>query len=127
MLELRRLDHLTDHGYIDDSSDLSERLDEQRTTTKLALTFLEKKNLVFLCTIYFIHAIPLTFSWYTMPIILRQQLSYSAVGTFLVSQYPYSWKAVWSPLVDGLHHPLIGRRKTCTQPFPLFPIFLSPC
>ncbi|KUJ11651.1 uncharacterized protein LY89DRAFT_688833 [Mollisia scopiformis] len=116
MLELRRLDQLTDHGDIDDSSDLSERLDEQHTTIKPVLTFLEKKNLVFLCTIYFIHAIPLTFSWYTMPIILRQQLSYSAVGTFLISQYPYSWKALWSPLVDGLHHPLIGRRKTWIVP-----------
>ncbi|PMD58837.1 uncharacterized protein K444DRAFT_562775 [Hyaloscypha bicolor E] len=116
MLELPRPDHITDHGDIDGLSDLSEPLDEQRTTPRPVLSFLEKKNLVFLCSIYFIHAIPLQFSWYTMPIILRQQLSYSDVGTFLISQYPYSWKAGWSPLVDGLHHPFIGRRKTWIVP-----------
>jgi PAT family acetyl-CoA transporter-like MFS transporter 1 len=116
MLELRRPDHVTNHGDIDGLSDLSEPLDGQRTTLTPVLSFLEKKNLLLLGTIYFIHAIPLQFSWITMPIILRQQLSYSDVGTFLISQYPYSWKAGWSPLVDGLHHPLIGRRKTWIVP-----------
>lgn len=116
MLVLPHPDDITDHGEIDGLSDLSESLDEQPTTLTPVLSFLEKKNLVLLCTIYFIHAIPLQFSWYTMPIILRQQLSYSDVGTFLISQYPYSWKAGWSPLVDGLHHPLVGRRKTWIVP-----------
>lgn len=116
MLQLPPPNHITDHGDVDGLNDLSEPLDEQRSTPTPVLSFLEKKSLVFLCSIYFIHAIPLQFSWYTMPIILRQQLSYSDVGTFLISQYPYSWKAAWSPLVDGLHHPSIGRRKTWILP-----------
>ncbi|RDW72871.1 hypothetical protein BP6252_06778 [Coleophoma cylindrospora] len=116
MSELRRPVHTTDHEDIDGLSDLSEPLDEQRTAPAPVLSFLEKRNLLFLCTLYFIHAIPLQFSWLTMPIILRQQLNYSDVGTFLISQYPYSWKAAWSPLVDGLHHPRIGRRKTWIVP-----------
>ena len=116
MLELSHPDHNTYHGDIDALSDLSDPLDEQRTTPTPVLSFPEKKSLVLLCTIYFIHAIPLQFSWLTMPIILRQQLSYSDVGTFLISQYPYSWKAAWSPLVDGIYHPFIGRRKTWIVP-----------
>jgi PAT family acetyl-CoA transporter-like MFS transporter 1 len=116
MLEPPRPDRITDHGNMDTLDDLSEPLDEQRTTFKPVLSFLEKKNLAFLCTLYFIHALPLQFSWITMPIILRQQLSYSDVGTFLISQYPYSWKAAWSPLVDGIYQPFIGRRKTWVVP-----------
>lgn len=108
----------TGHGDTDEFDDITEPLDvdEQKTIPLSVLSSLEKKNLVFLCAVYFIHAIPLQFSWATMPIILRQQLNYSDVGTFLISQYPYSWKAAWSPLVDGLYFPIIGRRKTWLVP-----------
>ncbi|KAH8659862.1 major facilitator superfamily domain-containing protein [Xylariales sp. PMI_506] len=89
---------------------------EQSLSVPSRLSFSEKKNLVFLCILYFVHAIPLQFSWLTMPILLRQQLTYSDVGTFLVSQYPYSWKVAWGPLVDGFHIPFLGRRKTWIVP-----------
>jgi PAT family acetyl-CoA transporter-like MFS transporter 1 len=112
----RSTDDMTDHRVVDDDlSDASELLDEQPPQKPL-FSFAEKKNVLLLCALYFIHAIPLQFSWVTMPILLRQQLSYSEVGTFLLSQYPYSWKALWSPLVDGFHIPLIGRRKTWIVP-----------
>lgn len=116
MLEPPLSQRFTDAGDMDDLNDPSEPFDAQPKTPTSVLSVLEKKNLVFLCTIYFIHAIPLQFSWLTMPIILRQQLSYSDVGTFLISQYPYSWKAAWSPLVDGLYLPFIGRRKSWIVP-----------
>lgn len=118
MFEPRTPDRVTDHGNMDELDDIPEPLDvdEQKTIPMSVLSSLEKKNLVFLCTIYFIHAIPLQFSWATMPIILRQQLNYSDVGTFLISQYPYSWKAAWSPLVDGLYLSVIGRRKSWIVP-----------
>lgn len=110
------LERIADHSNMDDSDDASEPHGMKLKTPTSVLSLLEKKNLVFLCAIYFIHAIPLQFSWATMPIILRQQLNYSDVGTFLISQYPYSWKAAWSPLVDGLYLPSIGRRKSWIVP-----------
>lgn len=116
MLEVSHRGHSTDHPHRNSLSDLSDPVEEQRIISKPGLSFLEKKNLALLFTLYFIHALPLQFSWVTMPIILRQQISISDVGTFLVSQYPYSWKAAWSPLVDGLYHPFIGRRKSWIVP-----------
>jgi MFS transporter, PAT family, solute carrier family 33 (acetyl-CoA transportor), member 1 len=115
-LDLRRNSDMADHRAIDD--DLSDFLDplEVQPNPEPGLSFAEKKNLVLLCALHFIHAIPLQFSWVTMPILLRQQLSYSDVGTFLISQYPYSWKVAWSPLVDAFHVPLMGRRKTWIVP-----------
>jgi hypothetical protein len=100
---------------IDDLSDLPDAPDEQ-PHPKPALSYIEKKNLVLLCALYFIHSIPLQFSWTTMPVLLRQQLSYSDLGTFLISQYPYTWKVTWSPLVDAFHLPQMGRRKSWIVP-----------
>jgi len=113
--ELRRLSHESiDH---DDPGELDDFLEnEERPPSRPGLSFAETKSLLMLFGLYFVHYVPLNFSWQTMPIILRQQLSYSDVGTFLVSQYPYSWKVVWSPIVDAIFVPRIGRRKTWIVP-----------
>ncbi|KAK9784945.1 hypothetical protein SCARD494_12354 [Seiridium cardinale] len=116
MLHLRRSVEMVENRTIDDTgSQVSVSFDDD-PPPKPGLSFAEKKNLLLLFALYFIHAIPLQFSWITMPIILRQQLGYSDVGTFLVSQYPYSWKAIWCPLVDAFYMPRVGRRKTWIVP-----------
>lgn len=116
MLNLRYSADMAHRRMSDDHlSDDPDALDHE-SVPKPRLSSREKKSLLFLGTLYFIHAVPLQFSWITMPIILRQQLSYSDVGTFLVSQYPFSWKAAWSPVVDGFHIPFLGRRKTWMVP-----------
>jgi PAT family acetyl-CoA transporter-like MFS transporter 1 len=83
---------------------------------KPGLSRAEKKNLAWLFCLYFVHAIPLQFSWSSMPILLRQQLSYADVGTFIISQYPYSWKVIWSPIVEAFYVRVVGRRKTWIVP-----------
>jgi MFS transporter, PAT family, solute carrier family 33 (acetyl-CoA transportor), member 1 len=116
MLDLRYSTDMANRRASNDHlSDSPDPLDEE-PFPKPRLSSREKKNLLFLGALYFIHAIPLQFSWLTMPILLRQQLSYSDVGTFLVSQYPFSWKVAWSPVVDGFHIPMLGRRKTWMVP-----------
>ncbi|KAH8886524.1 hypothetical protein GQ53DRAFT_750544 [Thozetella sp. PMI_491] len=115
-LERRHSAATVDDDVVDDGhSSASDGL-HKPPPAKPGLSFAEKKSLAFLCALYFVHAIPLQFSWITMPILLRQQVSYSALGTFLISQYPYSWKVAWSPLVDGFHFTWLGRRKTWIVP-----------
>src|SRR5713101_6135435 len=34
-----------------------------------------------------------------------------AIGLFALVGFPYTWKFVWSPLMDRFHFPLLGRRR----------------
>ncbi|KAH7104503.1 MFS general substrate transporter [Auriculariales sp. MPI-PUGE-AT-0066] len=52
----------------------------------------------------------------SIPFILRTKLSYSQLGVFALSAYPYSLKLLWSPVVDSLFVPSIGRRKSWIMP-----------
>ncbi|KAL4893710.1 hypothetical protein BDV59DRAFT_201487 [Aspergillus ambiguus] len=44
----------------------------------------------------------------TLPLALKRYVSYSQVGLFSIAFYPYSVKALWSPLIDATGQ---GRRK----------------
>lgn len=55
----------------------------------------------------------------SVPFILREHLSYSQLGAFALSSYPYSFKLLWSPIVDALYFPSIGRRKSWIIPMQL--------
>lgn len=52
----------------------------------------------------------------SIPFILREQLSYSQLATFALSSYPYSLKLLWSPIVDAVYIPSVGRRKSWIIP-----------
>ena len=52
----------------------------------------------------------------SVPFILREQLSYSQLATFALSSYPYSLKLFWSPIVDAVYFPSVGRRKSWIIP-----------
>lgn len=52
----------------------------------------------------------------SIPFILREQLSYSQLATFALASYPYSLKLLWSPIVDAVYFPSIGRRKSWIIP-----------
>jgi Acetyl-coenzyme A transporter 1 len=52
----------------------------------------------------------------SIPFILREQLSYSQLATFALASYPYSLKLFWSPIVDAVYFPSIGRRKSWIIP-----------
>lgn len=44
--------------------------------------------------------IPLGLSNGSIPFLLREKASYTAIGLFSLASYPYSLKLLWSPIVD---------------------------
>ena len=51
-----------------------------------------------------------------MPFLLKEHLSYSQLATFALASYPYSLKLLWSPIVDSVYWPPLGRRKSWIIP-----------
>lgn len=79
----------------------------------------DKQGMVLLVVLYLIQGVPLGLSLGSIPFILRSKLSYSQLGVFALSAYPYSLKLLWSPVVDSLFVPAIGRRKSWIMPMQL--------
>ena len=55
----------------------------------------------------------------SVPFLLREHLSYSQLAIFALAQYPYSLKLLWSPIVDAIFLPNVGRRKSWIIPMQL--------
>lgn len=68
--------------------------------------------------------IPLGLVFGSIPYMLKSEksnnLSYSQFGLFSLAGYPYSLKLLWSPIVDQIYNPRIGRRKSWILPVQLF-------
>ncbi|KAF8898334.1 acetyl-coenzyme A transporter 1 [Infundibulicybe gibba] len=75
--------------------------------------------MVLLCVLYLIQGVPLGLALGSVPFLLREHLSYSQLGTFALSGYPYSLKLLWSPIVDSMFITSIGRRKSWIIPMQL--------
>lgn len=64
--------------------------------------------------------IPLGLVFGSIPYMLKSEkgngLSYSQFGLFSLAGYPYSLKLLWSPVVDQIYNPRIGRRKSWILP-----------
>jgi hypothetical protein len=43
-------------------------------------------------------------------------MSYSEIAIFSLSSWPYSLKLLWSPIVDAIYWPELGRRKSWIIP-----------
>ncbi|KAJ7630499.1 acetyl-coenzyme A transporter 1-domain-containing protein [Roridomyces roridus] len=76
----------------------------------------DKRAMALLCVLYLIQGVPLGLALGSIPFILREQLSYSQLATFALSGYPYSLKLLWSPIVDSVFFPSVGRRKSWIIP-----------
>jgi hypothetical protein len=76
----------------------------------------DKRAMVLLCVLYLIQGVPLGLALGSIPFILREHLSYSQLATFALSSYPYSLKLFWSPIVDAVYFPSVGRRKSWIIP-----------
>ena len=49
-----------------------------------------------------------------LPAWLRsEQVDLTTIGLFALIQFPYTWKFLWSPLLDRYAMPLLGRRRGC--------------
>ncbi|THU91656.1 hypothetical protein K435DRAFT_759029 [Dendrothele bispora CBS 962.96] len=79
----------------------------------------DKRAMVLLCVLYLIQGVPLGLALGSVPFLLKDHLSYSQLATFALSSYPYSLKLLWSPIVDSVFLPSIGRRKSWIIPMQL--------
>ncbi|KAI0367507.1 MFS general substrate transporter [Pilatotrama ljubarskyi] len=79
----------------------------------------DKRAIVLLIILYLIQGFPLGLALGSVPFILREHLSYSEIAVFSLAGYPYSLKLLWSPIVDSMFFPSIGRRKSWIIPMQL--------
>ena len=84
-----------------------------QTSTRLGLLLVRQLTFIYIC---FVQCSRFAGS---IPFILRSHLSYSQIGVFALSGYPYSLKLVWSPIVDSIFFRSIGRRKSWIVPMQL--------
>ncbi|KAK9354260.1 acetyl-coenzyme A transporter 1-domain-containing protein [Lipomyces doorenjongii] len=74
------------------------------------------RNFSLLCILYLLQGIPVGLAMGSVPFLLKSKLSYGQVGLFSLASYPYSMKLLWSPIVDAIYSPTIGRRKSWIIP-----------
>ncbi|KAK0553420.1 hypothetical protein OC846_001305 [Tilletia horrida] len=99
-------------------------------SSSAGLSLQDKKAIALLVVLYLLQGVPVGLAFGTMPYLLKSRVSYSDVGTFAFSTWPYSLKLLWSPIVDSLFVesltvPILGtkismgRRKSWIVPFQL--------
>ncbi|CAG8978414.1 hypothetical protein HYALB_00013103 [Hymenoscyphus albidus] len=77
----------------------------------------DRRNFMLLVLLYFLQGVPMGLATGSVPFLLKgAHLSYSALGVFSLASYPYSLKLLWSPIVDAIWTPKLGRRKSWILP-----------
>lgn len=76
----------------------------------------DQRNFLLLVLLYFLQGIPMGLAHGSVPFLLKHSVSYAAIGVFSLAAYPYSLKLLWSPIVDAVWSPSIGRRKSWILP-----------
>ncbi|KAF8679872.1 Acetyl-coenzyme A transporter 1 [Rhizoctonia solani] len=92
-----------------------EHHDEEKRL-KAPMSSKDKAAMALLITLYLIQGIPIGLAFGSIPFLLKSKLSYSQLGVFSLATYPYSLKLFWSPIVDSVFSPTIGRRKSWIVP-----------
>ncbi|KAK5583252.1 hypothetical protein RB653_004843 [Dictyostelium firmibasis] len=87
----------------------------------------ELNNIVWLVLLYLIQGIPIGLSFGTIPFLLHKHATYTQIGIFTISTYPYSLKLLWSPIVDSYFIQSFGRRKSWIVPIQILAgiVFIS--
>ncbi|KAF5312342.1 hypothetical protein D9619_003117 [Psilocybe cf. subviscida] len=118
-VELSLLDEDQRRQAESDLKDLEDEHGVPQDISKKPISTKDKRNMVFLCVLYLLQGIPLGLALGSVPFLLKEHLSYSQLGTFALSSYPYSLKLLWSPIVDSLYFKSFGRRKSWIVPMQL--------
>lgn len=79
----------------------------------------DRRNFLLLVLLYFLQGIPMGLASGSVPFLLKPHLSYGQIGVFTLASYPYSLKLLWSPIVDAVWSPEVGRRKSWILPIQL--------
>ncbi|KAK3700353.1 hypothetical protein LTR37_016057 [Vermiconidia calcicola] len=76
----------------------------------------DRRNFLLLVLLYFLQGIPMGLAGGSVPFLLKSHLSYAQIGVYSLASYPYSLKLLWSPIVDAVWSPKLGRRKSWILP-----------
>ena len=76
----------------------------------------DRRNFLLLVLLYFLQGVPMGLAMGSVPFLLKSHLSYGEIGVFTLASYPYSMKLLWSPIVDAIWSPRMGRRKSWIVP-----------
>lgn len=76
----------------------------------------DQRNFCLLVLLYFLQGVPMGLATGSVPFLLKSHLSYGQIGVFSLASYPYSLKLLWSPIVDAVWSPKVGRRKSWIMP-----------
>lgn len=79
----------------------------------------DQRNFLLLVLLYFLQGVPMGLATGSVPFLLKEHLSFSEIGVFSLASYPYSLKLFWSPIVDAVWSPKVGRRKSWILPIQL--------
>lgn len=88
----------------------------QQNNSFADLPMQDKRNFLLLCLLYFLQGVPMGLASGSVPFLLKSYLSYGQIGVFSLASYPYSLKLLWSPIVDAVWSPKLGRRKSWITP-----------
>lgn len=76
----------------------------------------DRRNFMLLVLLYFLQGVPMGLAGGSVPFLLKSHVSYTQMGVFSLASYPYSLKLLWSPIVDAVWSPKVGRRKSWILP-----------
>jgi len=76
----------------------------------------DRRNFLLLVLLYFLQGVPMGLASGAVPFLLKSHVSYAQMGVFSLASYPYSLKLLWSPIVDAVWSPRLGRRKSWILP-----------
>ncbi|KAI1103209.1 MFS general substrate transporter [Jackrogersella minutella] len=79
----------------------------------------DQRNFMLLVLLYFLQGVPMGLASGSVPFLLKEHLSFGEIGVFSLASYPYSLKLFWSPIVDAVWSPKLGRRKSWILPIQL--------
>ncbi|KAI1328200.1 acetyl-CoA transporter 1 [Xylariaceae sp. FL0255] len=79
----------------------------------------DQRNFILLVLLYFLQGVPMGLASGSVPFLLKEHLSFGEIGVFSLASYPYSLKLFWSPIVDAVWTPKLGRRKSWILPIQL--------
>ena len=91
-----------------------------RNTSFFDLPRQDRRNFLLLVLLYFLQGIPMGLATGSVPFLLKPKFTYSQIAVFSLASYPYSLKLLWSPIVDAVWSPKVGRRKSWILPIQCF-------
>ena len=91
-----------------------------KSTSFFEIPVEDQKNTMLLVLLYLLQGVPMGLATGSVPFLLKSHLSYGQIGVFSLAAYPYSLKLLWSPIVDAVWTPKLGRRKSWIVPIQIF-------